>query len=223
MQAPAEYRFRILFFVTLAICWVPVLRTLPGGANLLQFLLFVGLLAGVYAAAERNRPMVVAVSLATVAAIVRTAALADGSPVLWATASGLTVLFFGYIAFVTLSSVLRAPHITTDSIFGALATYLLVGISFAMAFVAIEYAVPGSLEGIAHSADIGVDGATGDIAPIVYFSFVTLTTLGYGDITPASTLVRHLALTEAVMGQLYLAVLVARLVGLKISADAKSG
>jgi hypothetical protein len=64
------------------------------------------------------------------------------------------------------------------------------------------------------TAEVGLGGASDDIGSAVYFSFMTLTSVGYGDIAPAAPAARALAMLEAVFGQLYLAVLIARLVSL---------
>ena len=88
-----------------------------------------------------------------------------------------------------------------------------------MVYSAVDYVQPGSFR--FPLLDENVEGAmrfsdTRAVFPI-YFSFVTLTTLGYGDIVPVSASARMLATMEALMGQLYLAVLVARLVGMQVS------
>ncbi len=66
------------------------------------------------------------------------------------------------------------------------------------------------------------DHVQGEFSDMIYYSFVTMTTLGYGDITPVSRMAKNLALLEAVWGQTYLAVLVARLVGLHLSSSGRS-
>ena len=97
--------------------------------------------------------------------------------------------------------------------------YLLLGVLWALVYSALELLAPESFT-------IMVAGGAGNeamrfradqaIFPL-YYSFITLTTLGYGDVVPSSPPARMLAALEAIMGQLYLAVLVARLVGLHIA------
>jgi hypothetical protein len=117
-------------------------------------------------------------------------------------------LFLAFTAIMILSYLFREDQITGDMIMGAICVYFLFGLIWAFAFSILEMTQPGSFQ---MSGEI-----TGKTA-FTYYSYVTLTTLGYGDITPISTPARSLALLEAMMGQLYLAVLVARLVGLHIS------
>ena len=92
----------------------------------------------------------------------------------------------------------------------ALGAYLLIGLFFGLAYSVLEKVAPGSfaLAGQPLAGDLREAGA-------IYFSFVTLATLGYGDIVPLTATARGLAVIEAIGGQLYIAVLVARLVSLR--------
>jgi voltage-gated potassium channel len=110
-----------------------------------------------------------------------------------------------------LRSALRATSIESEHIYAALSAYLLAGLSFGVLYWALEHAWPGSLYygGNAVNRLSESDG--------VYFSFVTLATLGYGDFVPKTDVARGLVILEAVAGQLYLGVMVARLVSLYVS------
>jgi hypothetical protein len=94
-----------------------------------------------------------------------------------------------------------------DRIFGAIVLYLLLGLSWAVAYAAVASTV--------HNAFAGPIVGDGDFFEWGYFSFVTLTTVGYGDITPVSRVARSLATLEALVGQLYPAIIIARLVSLQ--------
>ena len=113
-------------------------------------------------------------------------------------------------AAVTLHSVFTAKSIQSEQIYAALSAYLLAGISFGVFYWAVERAWPGSIlyAGIAPKVFSQSDG--------IYFSFVTLATLGYGDFVPKTDVTRGLVIVEAVAGQLYLGVMVARLVSLSL-------
>jgi hypothetical protein len=91
-------------------------------------------------------------------------------------------------------------------------------------FSVLETVQPGSFSSVGAALDTAstVESARLQVAQFSYFSFVTLTTLGYGDITPLSRPARNLAALEAVFGQLYLAVLVARLVSQQGTTKSKS-
>ena len=101
---------------------------------------------------------------------------------------------------------MRPARVDSEHIYAALSVYLLGGIFFGVLYHAVGQGWPGSFS---------VLGKTGDfeLFDAIYFSFVTLATLGYGDLLPVSEVARGLAVVEAVSGQLFLAVLIARLVG----------
>jgi len=120
----------------------------------------------------------------------------------------LGTLFLAFTAIMILSYLFTVDEITGDMIMGAICVYFLFGLIWSFVFATLEMTQPGSFQLI---------GEVTDKAAFTYYSYVTLTTLGYGDITPISTPARSLAILEAMMGQIYLAVLVARLVGLHIS------
>jgi len=123
------------------------------------------------------------------------------------------------IAFVaaarTFRYALSTQQVSTPHLLAALNAYLLVGVFLGAIWIALEQVLPGSLlTGGQPVPDFGLpDG--------IYFSFVTLATLGYGDITPVTPIARGLAVFEAVFGQLYLAVMVARLVSLRIAGETR--
>ena len=99
--------------------------------------------------------------------------------------------------------VVRSPRVDSETIYAALSTYLLAGLFFGVLYSAMEYMWPGSFA--------GPDEFTQ--ASAVYYSFVTQATLGYGDFLPRSELARGVATFQVIGGQLYLAVMVARLIG----------
>lgn len=144
--------------------------------------------------------------------------------------SGLTILvvahllaasFFAFALLGILRAIL-AKQASGDAIFGAMCGYLLLGIIWSLLYSAVETASPGSFKAQAsentNAAAIG--GATPvqiDRGVLSYYSFITLATVGYGDVTPTTPLARTLAWIEAITGQFYLAVLVAGLVGFKVA------
>jgi len=115
--------------------------------------------------------------------------------------TGLTVL---------LRFILTAHRVTLDVVFASVCTYLIVGLVFGILFTQIAFYVP---DAFLPSQPVR---AAGD-SSLFYFSFTVLTTLGLGDIAPASDAVRALTVLEAVIGQVFLIVLVARLVGVQIA------
>ncbi len=102
--------------------------------------------------------------------------------------------------------VLEPGAVTLNRIVGALCVYLLLGVLWTVLYAFVELVEPTAF---AYASDVAGD----PVEQFLYYSFVTLTTLGYGDVTPVHPVARTLAYLEAVIGQLYVAVLVASLVG----------
>ena len=115
------------------------------------------------------------------------------------------------LAYVVLAQVFRAGPVTRHRIMGAIAVYLLLGLAWGEAYFALALGAPGSFS-LASSATLNPQNW-------MYYSFVTLTTVGYGDITPVSSVARSLAILEALTGQLYPAILLARLVALEVGSS----
>jgi voltage-gated potassium channel len=119
------------------------------------------------------------------------------------------VLFlFGSVALIV-RSLFVARTLTLDSIFGAICGYLFLGLAWAMLWLMIETFRPASFQ---VSALLRGEGEPLQPFVLMYYSFVTLTTVGYGDVTPISPTTRTLAWIEAMSGQFYLAIIVAGLV-----------
>jgi hypothetical protein len=114
---------------------------------------------------------------------------------------------------VVLAQTFRAGPVSVHRIQGAIAGYLLLGLVWAAAYDLVAAFVPGAF--------VTGQGRAPDDQDLLYFSFVTLTTVGYGDVTPVSPAARSLALAEALAGQLYPAILLARLVALYAQPDGK--
>jgi len=106
--------------------------------------------------------------------------------------------------------ILRAPHVDSEVLSAGIATYLVLGMTWGMLYLLVALLEPDAFLLAATAAA----GKSFDGFDAMYFSFVTITTMGYGDISPVSPVARMLAVLEATTGVLYLAVLIARLVTL---------
>ena len=104
----------------------------------------------------------------------------------------------------------------SDRITGAVVLYLLIGIACAVAYAILHAPSSGAFTGVEGSTEF-------ELERWIYFSFVTLTTVGYGDIAPVARAARSLAIFVALVGQLYPAVILARLVSLPSAAKPQSG
>jgi hypothetical protein len=127
--------------------------------------------------------------------------------------SELTLFVFLLLAtFNAMRQVAIGNDISLNRIVGAVCVYLLLGVMWSIAYSVLEYSQPGSFKGLTELASPAWN------PDWIYFSFVTITTLGYGDITPLTQTARSLSFAEAIVGQFYIAVLVAGLVSAYISA-----
>ena len=135
------------------------------------------------------------------------------------------ILFLGYVLGIVMRTVFKAKIITSDILCGAVSVYLLVGVLAGLVFVLIEYFSPGSFRVSNWTTDAVAQQASfiEDPGWLLYFSFVTLTTVGYGDVLPASAVARSASVLVAVIGQVLLMVQIARLVGMHVAqgTDAK--
>ena len=120
-----------------------------------------------------------------------------------------TRALYRVLALIVLVQAFRAGPVTMHRIEGAIAAYLLLGITWASAYHFMRLLDPGAFTGAGMGAGTGA-------ASFMYFSFVTLTTVGYGDVAPVHEVARSLAILEALTGQLYPAILLARLVSLEV-------
>jgi hypothetical protein len=114
-----------------------------------------------------------------------------------------------YTVFVILRFVLRSPAITPEHLYAALSAYLVAGVFLGVLYYGLDHVWPGSVAVIGEGASPPVSLSKG-----IYFSFITLATVGYGDLVPGNDIVRGLAIVEAIAGQFYLAVMIARLMSL---------
>jgi hypothetical protein len=114
-----------------------------------------------------------------------------------------SIVFYSLMAYISLYFSLQDDVVSVTSLFGSLSAYLFLGLIFASAYVLLFHLNNSCFTGVGHRV----------IEDFIYFSFVTLTTLGYGDINPISALAKTLCWMEAYLGQAYLTVLMALMVG----------
>jgi hypothetical protein len=120
-------------------------------------------------------------------------------------------LFYSWATWLAAKQVLFSGQVDGNKIVGAICIYLLIGLNWGLMYLFLAQAIPGAFNGLEQA--VWYDNF-GDAA---YYSFVTLTTLGYGDISPVTPVARFLVYMEAIVGVFYMAILVASLVGVRIS------
>jgi len=131
-------------------------------------------------------------------------------------------IFFIYVAVVMIGKIIFNNIITANTIFGSACVYIIFGFIWAFLFSLIAYHNPEAIHFPETKEVALIRGVERILFDCFYFSFVTLTTLGYGDITPVSKVAKMLAVLEGVIGQLYITMLVARLVGLYTARESQS-
>lgn len=218
----AQNRF---FFLLLSILMLlllqPFLQDFRYGQSAVRLFFLVTLVTALYSISDNKRKTLVGllIGLPAVAAI-GSSYYVEGQGLL---AGGflVNVAFLLFVTFNVLRHVLESGEVDAEKIYGALCVYLLVGLLWACGYFALELLHPGSLlvDGVALAT--GLQAREETFSKCIYYSYVTLTTLGYGDVKPTTAPAQSLAYVEALTGQLYLAVLVARLVALHIVSSGR--
>ena len=126
---------------------------------------------------------------------------------------GLLAVFLIMMLVTTMRQVLFQQTVDSNRLYGAVCAYLLLGVIWALAYASLHDVIPDSFRGVT------TDDETEINILWIYYSFVTLSTLGYGDITPVSPAARVLAYSQTIFGAFYMAILVAGLVGVYISSQ----
>jgi hypothetical protein len=218
---PYRNIFAALVVVVLVEALVP---DLIGGVRAGDLMIAGLILAALATTAHTPRRARVGLVLGVFAIVARlVAAVQPDNPVQNGAVLVLSALFFVYLIWNILRDISTGERPTAERIFGALCAYVFIGVVFALLYAHLEYRDP-SMSAFAASNEAIVESAASEtslLSVFIYFSFVTLTTLGYGDITPVSDAARTLAWMEALIGQLYLAVMVAGFVADHISKGAR--
>jgi len=201
----------LLFWLFVYLVVSPFMTTLPHSRYIFQFLLTLVLLFAVLAVHRKKGIMTLSVTLMALTLVF-----------LWLGVLGvirysdqvshlIMVLYLATLVYSFFRAILSATKVTSSLICATLCLYLIIGLLWGALFVLLEAAAPGSFSGgvLDHASSMA-----DRLHSFVYFSFITLTTLGYGDITPQTQGAGALCQAEAIVGQFYIAVLVARFVSM---------
>ncbi len=209
---------RFLFLFLTIVLWF-VLRGFLGrymGAILLSaiFSSFI-LLFCIYSVSQTRRDFHIALGLAIPAFFVSWTGLFLKSSSLPVFGAFPQLIFLGFILLIIIAHLFRLEEVTTDTILGAACAYFLIGFGWSLIYFILESLSPGSFSFPRLHEEMNLN-------LFLYYSFVTMTTVGFGDITPLSDPARSLSVLEAVLGQLYMAITIAILVGSYLSRGNRS-
>jgi len=199
----------LLLFLTVD----PLLENFKAGSYLLALILTAVLFAAVYVMSHNKRVLIITSALMAPVLVLRWILdFVTFHEVLLLLFDIFAVVFFLYFLIFLAKMILKETAITLDVVLGAVCVYLLIGLTWGIAYRIIFLLLPHAFHVPAFMV------VTRERPPdFIYYSFVTLTTLGYGDITPVAVFARTLSWFEAVLGQIYLTVFIARFVGIYIS------
>jgi len=186
--------------------WFPAISSI-----IIQFSFMAIMIMGVWSLQADKKLFLIGSLLAVSGVILSTIYIFIDSTVIHLLSLTILLLFCVLSAIVAMRQILFGQKIDANKLFGSICIYFLIGIVWALLYVFVDYAHQDSFVGIV------VENENERIWEFIYYSFVTLTTLGYGDINPVNSLARSLAYLEAVCGQIYIAILVASLVGAYLS------
>ncbi len=206
----------LLAALVLLLVTLPVVQLISGVTPRFQILLTLVLVAAVVANSHQRVVFAIAgfLGAAAIGGLVA-AAVFDSAPIQIA-ANTLSLGLLGFTTLVMLNSLIQADNVSGDTIVGGICVYLLIGLCFTMAFLIFTELAPGAFVAGGEAIEISAADPSDHATKLLYFSFVTLTTLGYGDITPNGDLAQMFAVAEALVGQLYLTIFVARMVALYV-------
>lgn len=192
----------ILFAIMLVLLVNPLIRNMGEKGWFIATLLLVLIpIASLYAFAKERKHAIIIISFGAPFVILDAINMFITNRSLLIMEYGFAVILYCYVIILLLKYVLTQRVITPDMIYGAISIYLLIGFMWAGVYVILEVISPDSFSGLSGLIDLA------------YFSFVTLTSLGYGDVAPVSTLCKRIAILEAAAGAIFIAVIIALIVG----------
>ena len=210
-----EQRFLFLLISILILLLLsPILKSFFHLKILIDIFFSVIFISGIYAVSQKKQHVYISSFLAVPMLLTLWVTYFIEVPGLTLSGAFCGIAFFIYMIITILIYIFNQDRVNREVIYAAVVVYLLMGVLWAFVYGAVEHIQPHSFSGITDAID-------DKRFVFLYYSFVTLTTLGYGDISPATPMASSLAILEAIIGQLYLVVQIAWLVGLRVSQSQK--
>ena len=209
---PVAYCLSSLILLLVA---YPFIEDLPGGALIQTVLTTIVLLFALLAMVGRWKRMAFGLLLALPSLFARWENYYQPGPVWSEIFQATAILFFGFVVFEFLGFIFHARRVDSEVLCAAATIYLLLGVIWSIAYSIVDWLVPNSY---VFNTGAPIDHSMGGFQAL-YFSFITLSTIGYGDIVPLSKVARLLVMVESGVGMFYVSLLVARLVSVYSSRD----
>jgi voltage-gated potassium channel len=214
MRLPRPGFKNLLFWIILYIIVTPFLAAVPYSNFIFQTSISAVLFFAVYAVSKSGKLSSAAIVLLALTLMLQWVGHLSRIPFYVPLTYLMTALYLSLLIYGFFQEIFRAKRVTPNLIAATLCLYLIIGFLFGNTFGMLEALSPGSFSGaLLEAAESPLEGHHS----FIYFSFITLTTLGYGDITPQTQGATALCQAEAIIGQFFIAVLVARLVGIEAS------
>jgi hypothetical protein len=211
----SKERFLILICLILGlIVVVPILKGFAALRIFLDIFITAIYISMVYTVSHKKRHLYIGVLLAMAMLISLWLQYFQQSNLVFAIGRICGILLLIMVIINTLAFIFKSEDVTIEVIYAAILVYLLMALMWSFVYVLLELINSASF-------NVALSLEQGSQMWSIYYSFVTITTLGYGDITPATELASSFSILEAVVGQLYLVVVVARLVGMHVSSQSR--
>ncbi len=218
---PGMRKHSVAFFLGAMVLFMvcaPAFERLAWGDFILSTTMSLMMLSGVLAVGASRRKLVLGLLLVIPAMVIRWLGHTQANPMPPLLFLLGALVFMTYVTVNLVEFIVRAPAVSSEVLCAGVVVYLILGILWTLAYTAVEELQPG-----AFAFTTGGEGQhTMKGVTALYYSFITLNTVGYGDIVPVSAVARMLAVMESTTGLFYMALMVARLVSLYSSQPPKN-
>ena len=210
-RLPGRFIFLLVLLLT-ALLVAPFLEDTYLERALFNVFITLLLLGSIYATGLKTHEQIVAWAFAAVTLVLRWTGHIMDHTNLQFTSDILVAFFLGFVTVVLFIYVVRSKQVDTDVLSAALCVYLLLGVTFALLYMGLDRVSPASFALPNEPANPDTSQSIDRTPDFIYYSMITMTTTGFGDIRPVSQLARSLTIVEILLGQLYLVVMISRLV-----------
>lgn len=209
-QLPMDQSRKYLYFMIALAVSLFFTALGNGWANAFAALLFLlAMLVAVWFISQNKWQRIIMLSLAALAVLpLWEVALLRDPKVIETVNTGLWVVLTSYVGSMIFRDIFRAKHIGSDQIYGVISVYLLIGVFFGLIYQIILVFDPGAF----YFNPMNFKGPIANEGNLFYYSFITLSTVGYGDVSPVAPIARSVSVIEAIVGIMYVATMIARFV-----------